>query len=231
MSLRTPSQSATGPLQERAAQARQQLLGEATRIFAAKGYAGATTREICEAAGVNLAAIRYYFGNKEGLYRAALLEPIRAVTERLAGFDALQLDFAQAMRQVLGPLLEIAQRGDHELQVARLHLRETLEPTPIFRDLVQREIRPLHEALAAMLARHCGLPAADADIHQLAFAMVAMANDYCISRAYMNLLAPEVLARPQAETLVLERLVDYCSAMLAHERQRRHRGVTSACPT
>ena len=228
MASTTPPQSGLGPVQERAAQARQQLLVHAPRNFAAKGYAGATTREICDAAGVNLAAIRYYFGNKEGLYRAALLEPIWLVTERLLGFDGQHLSFEQAIRQVLGPLIEMAWRDEYELHATRLHLRETLQPTPIYRDVVQREIRPLHDALAAMLARHCGLPAADTEIHQLAFAMVAMANDYCISREYMNLLAPDVLARPQAETCILNRLVDYCCALLERERQRRHPGAH--CP-
>lgn len=219
------------PVQERSAQARENLLVQATRVFAAKGYAGASTREICEAAGVNLSAIRYYFGNKEGLFRAALCGPIWLVTERIAGFDDPSLDFVQAMRMVLGPLLEMAHRDGDELQVTRLYLRESLEPTPIFRDLVQREILPFHQALAALLARHCNLAAADAEIHQLAFAMVAMANDYCISRAYMNILAPEVLARPQADTLVLERLLDYCAAMLERERQRRHPGAFSPSAT
>ena len=45
---------------------REQLITVATRIFAAKGFAGATTREICQTAGVNLAAIHYYFGDKDG---------------------------------------------------------------------------------------------------------------------------------------------------------------------
>ena len=226
-----PGVHSADPVQERSAQARLKLLEQATRVFAAKGYAGASTREICEAAGVNLSAIRYYFGNKEGLFRAALFGPIRVVTERIAGFDDPSLDFAQAMRMVLGPLLEMAHRNGDELQVTRLYLRESLEPTPIFRDLVQREILPFHQALAALLARHCKLAAADAEIHQLAFAMVAMANDYCISRAYMNILAPEVLARPQADTLVLERLLDYCAAMLERERQRRHPGASSPSAT
>ncbi len=226
-----PAKTNADPVQDRSAQARQKLLVQATRVFAAKGYVGASTREICEAAGVNLSAIRYYFGNKEGLFRAALCGPIREVTKRVAGFDDPGLDFAQAMRQVLGPVLGMAHRDGEALQVTRLYLRESLEPTPIFRDLVQREIVPYHEALAALLARHCDLSAPDAEIHQLAFAMVAMANDYCISRAYMDILAPEVLSRPQAEILVLERLVDYCTAMLERERQRRHPGASFSTAT
>ena len=40
-------------------------------IFAQKGFAGTTVREICSAAKVNQAAINYYFGSKENLYKEA----------------------------------------------------------------------------------------------------------------------------------------------------------------
>ena len=222
------------PAQERGALARQQLILHATRIFSSKGFAGASTREICAAAGVNLAAIRYYFGNKEGLYRAALTEPIHFIAEQLGNFDDPALPFPQAIRQVLAPLLDLTQKDAYEQQVTRLHVRETLEPSDIFREVVTTHILPLHNALAALLARHCDLPEPDTDIHQLAFAIVALANDYCISREYMKLLAPDVLKRPDAEAIIQDRMVDFSVAMLECERQRRRTppppAVTSGNP-
>ena len=44
----------------------------ATRLFAQKGYGGTSTKEICEAAKVNIAAIHYHFGSKEELYRSII---------------------------------------------------------------------------------------------------------------------------------------------------------------
>lgn len=210
---------------------RGQLITVATRIFAAKGFAGATTREICQSAGVNLAAIHYYFGDKDGLYRAALMGPIAAITSQFGDFGDPAQPFEQAIRRVLAPLVGIALKdADHELEVARLHLREMLEPSPIFRDIIAQEIAPLHQALAGLVARHCGLAAADADIHQLAFAMIAMANDYCSSREYLRLLAPEVLNRADACERIVDRLVDYSTALLAHERARRLAAPTKRVP-
>lgn len=209
------------PVQERGAQARQQLLIHATRLFAAKGFAGTSTREICHAAGVNIAAIRYYFGGKEGLYRTALTEPIHFVTSQFGRFDDQELPFAQAIRQVLAPIICLDPQDDYAQQITRLHLRETLEPSAIFREVVRTDIQPLHNMLAGVLARHCGLSEADTDIHQLAFAMLAMANDYCISREYMKLLAPAVLDRSDAATIILDRLVTFCVALLDAERARR----------
>ncbi|MBF6078043.1 TetR family transcriptional regulator [Nocardia beijingensis] len=46
------------------------LLEAALDEFAAKGYAGARVGAIAERAGVNKQLITYYFGGKEGLYRA-----------------------------------------------------------------------------------------------------------------------------------------------------------------
>ena len=53
-------------------EARQRLLASAEDIFAEKGFDAASIREISTAAGVNLASIKYYFGDKEGLYIEAV---------------------------------------------------------------------------------------------------------------------------------------------------------------
>lgn len=55
---------------ERGEEARRQLIEAGIEVFALYGYEAASTRMIVEKAGVNLAAIPYYFGSKEGLYRA-----------------------------------------------------------------------------------------------------------------------------------------------------------------
>jgi AcrR family transcriptional regulator len=47
----------------------QLILSEARKHFSEKGFEGASIRDICESAKVNVSAIKYYFGAKEGLYR------------------------------------------------------------------------------------------------------------------------------------------------------------------
>lgn len=48
------------------------ILRVAKTEFAAKGFDGTSVKDICDAAGVNVGAISYYFGGKEGLYRSCL---------------------------------------------------------------------------------------------------------------------------------------------------------------
>jgi AcrR family transcriptional regulator len=76
---------------------RQALLTAAGELFHARGYEGATVRDIGERAGVDPALIARYFGGKEGLYLAVLaeedgassppLDPHTMVAELLAHWD------------------------------------------------------------------------------------------------------------------------------------------------
>ena len=52
--------------------ARQRLLDTATKLFAEKGYAGTSVREIVNRAGVSKPVLYYYFKSKEGLFYALL---------------------------------------------------------------------------------------------------------------------------------------------------------------
>jgi AcrR family transcriptional regulator len=60
------------------------LLDAARAAFAQRGFAGASIREITSAAGVNLGAVTYHFGSKQGLYDAVMEEAFRPLLEGLA---------------------------------------------------------------------------------------------------------------------------------------------------
>lgn len=47
----------------------QKIMEVAAKLFAKNGFDGASTREICKQAGVNISLISYYFGGKEELYK------------------------------------------------------------------------------------------------------------------------------------------------------------------
>ncbi|PKN19760.1 MAG: TetR/AcrR family transcriptional regulator [Deltaproteobacteria bacterium HGW-Deltaproteobacteria-6] len=49
-------------------ESRQQILDVALVLFAKRGYAATTVREIVDAAGITAPSLYYYFGSKEGLY-------------------------------------------------------------------------------------------------------------------------------------------------------------------
>lgn len=59
------------------------LVQAACRMFAQRGYAGASVRDIAGAAGVNAALVAYHFGSKEGLYLEVTEQAIRELRQRL----------------------------------------------------------------------------------------------------------------------------------------------------
>jgi AcrR family transcriptional regulator len=222
----TPAlESTREAISDKGERARTRLIAEASRIFAEKGYAKASTREICVAAGLNVAAIHYHFGGKDGLYREVLLGPIQAMAQQFAGFDDPALTLRQALERLLTAFV-----GSDQDQVpgadvgVRLFLREMVEPTPVFAATAAQFIGPHHEAMACLFARHIGLPAGqppDEDAHRLVFGVIAMAHDYCMSREFMAIVAPGLLAGPDPMRRARERLIDWALALVAHEARRR----------
>ncbi len=68
-----------------------QMMRAAIALFTARGYEGASVREIAAAAGVNIGLIRYHFGHKADLYRDTLAhvsEPYN--TACLAAFNRVR---------------------------------------------------------------------------------------------------------------------------------------------
>jgi AcrR family transcriptional regulator len=55
-----------------ASTAPERILSAATKCFSAHGYAGTSTRQLAAAAEVNIAALAYHFGGKEGVYQAVI---------------------------------------------------------------------------------------------------------------------------------------------------------------
>ncbi len=64
------------PRKRNAAEARARLLSAAQRLFSTTGYAATGVRELAGAAGLDAALVRRYFGSKEKLFRAALVESL-----------------------------------------------------------------------------------------------------------------------------------------------------------
>ena len=62
----------------------RRILLAAIEVFAEEGYDGTSTRSVAGRAGVNAPAIQYYFGSKEGLYRAVIGHIANLVEGRLA---------------------------------------------------------------------------------------------------------------------------------------------------
>ncbi len=72
--------------EERVESARERILATAIEFIEREGTAKATTRAIAAMAGVNVAAINYYFGSKDALIKAVLSQTFGHAMEDLQAF-------------------------------------------------------------------------------------------------------------------------------------------------
>lgn len=68
---------------------KDRLIQAAAPIFAEKGYRDTTVAEICEAAGANIAAVNYHFGDKESLYDAVWRHAFEVTADKFPLFGKL----------------------------------------------------------------------------------------------------------------------------------------------
>jgi len=83
---------------------RGHILEVSIRLFAARGFNAVSVRDVTQAAQVNLAAVTYYFGSKEGLVEAVVERVARELDlQRRQQLDALmqRTDGAPSVRDLL----------------------------------------------------------------------------------------------------------------------------------
>jgi len=138
--------------------ARERILAEAERVFAASGYDGASMRQIAEAAEVPVALVSYHFGSKDGLYRAVFYRRVPAIVEQRVAGLAIAMSEADLERRLelivkalVMPMLRLRAR-DKDPSLGRLLAQETTDPNSEKRGIVSELFDPIAERLMAALA-------------------------------------------------------------------------------
>jgi AcrR family transcriptional regulator len=200
---------------------RQRLLNAGLRLFANQGYAQTSTRELAEAAQVNVAAISYHFGDKAGLYRAVFLEPMGSPEADIALFAQAAHTLETALTAFYAGFLEPLRQGDAARLCIKLHFREWLEPTGMWEEELRSSIAPMHEAMLAVLTQAMGLPGPDPDMQRLAVLLAAPGVHLHVGRDVTDHVAPGLYDAADALDRWHERMVFFALAMVRAEAQRR----------
>jgi AcrR family transcriptional regulator len=200
---------------------RARLLQCGLRLFAQQGYTKTSTRELAEAAGVNVASISYYFGDKAGLYRAVFFEPMGSPQDDISRYNKPELSLPQALDGLYAGFLEPLKQGDTARLCMKLHFREMLEPTGLWEEEIAHGIKPMHDALLAVLCRHFGLDQPDEELQRLAICIAGLGVHMHVGHDVIQQLAPQLNDGSDALDRWSERLVMYALAMIDAERRRR----------
>jgi len=125
---------------------RARILSAAAQVFAAQGYARATTRALAAAAGVNEVTLFRRFGNKQGLFAAVIdrfaAPAMTAEMEAQLSGD-LRLDLGMMARALAG--LMVQREG-----AVRMMLCESAH-FPELREVLVKNPRQLRQMLASYL--------------------------------------------------------------------------------
>lgn len=139
------------------------VLAAAEILFAEKGLDDVSLRELTSLARVNLAAVNYHFGSKDGL-KLALFEQVaaRANKERMMELDAYLESLKNDERPELEPIISIflsAYVGvgmeNQGVVLARFMMRHRVSPHPEITKLIDRHFAPWSKRVLAALVEAC----------------------------------------------------------------------------
>jgi AcrR family transcriptional regulator len=170
---------------------RERLLDAAGEIFAEKGFKGATVREIIDRAGVNIAAVNYYFRDKERLYiesvkHAACSEPEDARLEWPSDTPP-----AVKLRDLIRFQLSKFLDPSRPPWLARLVMRELTQPSEACAELAREYIEPRSKILLGILRELLPPNTPRRKLFMTAFSIVGQCHFYCSHKPIIRLLIGE----------------------------------------
>lgn len=133
---------------------RARLLDIAGPLFAQHGFRDTGIKQICDAAGCNVAAINYHFGSKQDFYAAVLAHAHRSafsvhpMPQPRRGMAAEE-EFREWVRWWIRSMLN----PDKPVWLQTLMAREMVDPTSALDEMVERSVRPLFDRLFGIVRR------------------------------------------------------------------------------
>jgi AcrR family transcriptional regulator len=174
---------------------RERLLRSAIQVFAERGYAGGTIRDICRRAQANLASVHYYFGDKQGLY-AAIFEQVSGMfRQRRARYlpaaapaaERLRVYIQAALEEILGSKGDAADHAD----LSAIYLAEMAHPTETLDRIVALHIKPSNDELLTIVADLLDLDPQTPLIVDAAASVSGQILRYFLARPLISRLNPD----------------------------------------
>lgn len=133
--------------------AKQRLLEAATQLFSEHGLEGTSTRDIAKAADLNISLISYYFGGKEGLYKAVILEfANRAqmrIHELMGPVDLKALDRETFKKTMHGFISGMLPMKFASCDIQKILQREVIAGLPFAREVYEKVFSEILETVAS----------------------------------------------------------------------------------
>ena len=158
---------------------RKQLLREATRLFAAKGFHGTSIANVAEALGLTKQALLHHFGTKEKLYG----EVLEQISTRMVGdIVAAEGDPNDSGTQLENALMYFCRHGLEDPETTQLIMRELLDNKQRAEHAGTWYLKPFLEALIALVRKVPGHEdKSDAHALALVYQLLGAVNYFLVS--------------------------------------------------
>lgn len=117
------------------------IIEAAIPLFATKGLAAVSVKEVADAAGVNIALISYYFGGKDNLYAFVLENQLAILRDAIDIISKEEISAIMKLRR-FAEILLVANRENPYID--RLFFTEVFNPTKYFDTFVKNAVRHSH---------------------------------------------------------------------------------------
>jgi len=172
---------------------RIRLLEAAAAIFAEHGFAATTIRHICSKAKVNLAAVNYHFGGKEGLYRETIRFLRARAYESYPTTYGLAADASpeQQLRAFVRSFLLRTSFDEKTHEFGSIVMREMVEPTTALDMMLDEGIRSLFGRLVGIVSELLPEETNEETILACARSIISQCLFYLFSRSVISRMSPE----------------------------------------
>ena len=166
-------------------------------IFAGKGYRSATVREICDAAGVNVASVNYYFGDKQQLYTEAVILAREMRVQQFPNPTWIEdTPPKQKLHGCISALLNRLVALETEPWQVRLLMREVLQPTETSRKLIEDYFKPFLQMMLTIVDEIVGHELPDFQRTQIGFSILGQ----CLYYRFLSEITTMMIPAEQFET-------------------------------
>lgn len=179
------------------------ILMTAGPIFADRGFRDATVRDICDQAGVNLASVNYYFGDKAKLYVEAIKFARESKAAAEAGWSPVDNSADPASRLlafVRNLLSKLGLDRESDWQT-RLLVREFLEPGEATREIVTGHFRPQFSQLLEILNELSGKRLSRQTLSDCGMSVIGQCLFYRIAGPMMRVFMNHAGSAPDPDQL------------------------------
>ena len=235
----SPPRNATGLTDDRSEPARRALLMAGAVVFGEKGLAGATTRDIAARAGQNIAAIKYYFDGKEGLYLAIAGAIGAEIGMRLGPPSTLMPggELPTTPRAAMDGLQQVVTAMTHTIlndelpAVAQFIVREQQNPTAAFDLIYDGGMRRVHETITALIETAFDLPPASTTAVLRAHAVMGQVLGFRVAHAALLRRTGWTIVGPKQTAAVADAIVAGLELMFAGRERATPASRPASKPT